>query len=362
MNTTDQLAQDELAADLRTTLQAVSEDLGGVGCARGLLGTPNQGHDAHAWQVLSEQVGIAGLGLPESSGGLGGVPALSATAEVLGATLLPVPVLGSTVLTGQVLARCGPAADEALEQVAEGVVGCLAIDDAVDRRAPGLVSWTVDGDGLVSGSAYGIIAADQARWLVAVTEDTVMLVDMDQPSCTVRTLPCLDLTRSLGAITLERAVGTVLSDDPRSAVGGALDVATTYLAAEQLGGSQACLDMTVSYVKSRHQFSRAIGSFQAVKHTLADALVKVEMARSAVLRAVDLSGDEETFAEASLVARTWCNEAYQFVTAETVQLHGGIGFTWEHDAHLFFRRARSDAALLGTTVATRERLATVLGW
>ncbi|CAM5442993.1 putative Acyl-CoA dehydrogenase [Streptomyces afghaniensis 772] [Streptomyces afghaniensis] len=134
------------------------------------------------------------------------------------------------------------------------------------------------------------------------------------------------------------------------------------LAAEQLGGAQAALDMTVAHVRDRTQFGRAIGGFQAVKHACADMLLQVEAARSAVVRAVLADGSPGALAEAAAVAQTWCGEAFVSVAAECVQFHGGMGFTWEHDAHLYFRRAQSDAVLLGGAAHHRERLAGLLGW
>ena len=122
----------------------------------------------------------------------------------------------------------------------------------------------------------------------------------------------------------------------------ALDVALVVLAAEQVGGAAACLDMAVEYAKIRHQFSRPIGSFQAIKHKLADLLLLVEMGRSAVDRALLAEQDPARLAEAAAVAKIWCSDAFTTVTTENVHIHGGIGFTWEHDAHLYFRRARAD--------------------
>jgi alkylation response protein AidB-like acyl-CoA dehydrogenase len=218
-------------------------------------------------------------------------------------------------------------------------------------------------DGRASGHAASVLGAAQARWLVAATADALLVVDAQIPECRVISSPVLDLTRSVGAVTLTDAPCTMVGDDPEGVLRPALDVAALVLAAEQLAGAQACLDMTVAYVKERHQFSRPVGSFQAVKHTLADALVKIEMGRSALARVLDSPPETPAeLAEAAAVARIWCNEAYRFVTAETIQLHGGIGFTWEHDAHLYFRRARADALMLGGTAHWRERLAATLNW
>jgi alkylation response protein AidB-like acyl-CoA dehydrogenase len=190
--------------------------------------------------------------------------------------------------------------------------------------------------------------------MVVVGDGTVGLVDLRRT--TPEPLESLDLSRPCARISTAAAI-PLIGDLTR-----ARSVIRVAVAAEQLGGAQACLDRTVVHVKERRQFGRAIGSFQAVKHTLADMLVQVEMARSAVGRAVAADRDRDAFAEAALVAQIWCADAFRFVSAETVQLHGGIGFTWEHDAHLYFRRARADVALLGTTATAREELAALLAW
>ena len=135
-----------------------------------------------------------------------------------------------------------------------------------------------------------------------------------------------------------------------------------YASLHQILATAACLDLAVDYAKIRHQFNRPIGSFQAIKHKLADLLLLVEMGRSAVDRAMAAEQDPARLAEAAAVAKIWCSDAYTTVSTETVQIHGGIGFTWEHDAHLYFRRARADEQLLGDATVHRERLAALLSW
>jgi alkylation response protein AidB-like acyl-CoA dehydrogenase len=142
----------------------------------------------------------------------------------------------------------------------------------------------------------------------------------------------------------------------------ALQTVLIVLAAEQVGGAAACLDMAAEYAKIRHQFSRPIGSFQAIKHKLADLLLQVEMGRSALDRALQAADDPVRLAEAAEVAKIWCSDAYVVAATENVHVNGGTGFTWEHDAHLYFRRARADEVLLGNATAHRERLAALLGW
>ncbi|WP_439030739.1 acyl-CoA dehydrogenase family protein [Gordonia terrae] len=352
--------------DLRMAVRDAVDSLGGASVCRDLA-PDGPGWDGRSWSLLAEQIGVAALGLPEECGGLGGLAELLVVAEELGAGVLPVPFL-STVLAAQVLIRSGGAGD-ALAQVAEGAPAAfLGLDrhgwfDADD------IAFAVDagsgtGEETISGVAASALGAAGASWFVlAARTDTgagLFLCDATHPGVSTTPLPTLDLSRAHAAVTLSGVPTRRLPvpGPPESVILPALDVTCLVLAAEQLGGAQRTLDRTVDYVKERRQFDRAIGSFQAVKHTLADLLVLVESSRSAVTRALD-SAD---LAEAASLARAWCGDSYRTVTAEALQLHGGIGFTWEHDSHLYFRRARADAQLFGTSAFHRERIALTLGW
>jgi len=371
---------EELAA-LRQAVREVSDAVGGTAAVRRLMGTTGDGapgptHDERAWNLLAGEIGLSGLGLPESAGGLGGLVELVTVAEELGRTLLPVPFLSSTVLTGQVLARAArlsdsSAADAALATVAAGdVVAPVLLDQdgAWDPHRPPVTAISTDSGWLVGGVAPYVLDGPAATALLvaAATGDgtALLLVDSRAEGVSLRPTPTLDLSRSMATVVLESARGDLLvaGGAASAAVLPALDTAAVVLAAEQLGGAQACLDMTVDYIKQRRQFGRPIGSFQAVKHLCADLLGLVEGMRSAVVRAVLVADAPDQLAEAACVAQTFCSEAFRTVSAETVQLHGGIGFSWEHDAHLYFRRARADAVLLGGPNQHRERLADLLGW
>ncbi len=356
---------------LRATVRHVCDDAGGPAAVR-RLEAAGERHDTRLWDVLGVQVGLAALGLPESAGGIGGLAEVAAVAEELGRSLLPVPFLSSTVLAGQVLAHAGAAALPALERVASGELATLALADADGVWSPEHVEVTASAgaegctvDGVVP---FVLDGANAALVVVAArTPDGVDLFLVDSSGSdrvAAVAVETLDLSRSQALITFIDAPATRLTTDGSAdrAVRPALDIAAIALAAEQFGGAQACLAMTVAYVNDRRQFGRAIGSFQAVKHACADLLVLVEASRSAVVRALEAEGDPQALAEAAAVAQSWCSDAYRTVTAETVQLHGGIGFTWEHDAHLYFRRARADAALLGSAAHHRERLAGLLAW
>jgi alkylation response protein AidB-like acyl-CoA dehydrogenase len=138
--------------------------------------------------------------------------------------------------------------------------------------------------------------------------------------------------------------------------------ATVSLAAEQLGAMESCLELTLEQVRTRHQFGRPIGGFQSIKHLCADLFVQVELARSAIARALDTEDDPAGLLDAASVAKIWCSDAFRVVAKEAIQLHGGIGFTWEHDAQLYYRRAHTDAAVLGQPRSHRRALAALHAW
>ncbi|MEU3340078.1 acyl-CoA dehydrogenase family protein [Streptomyces sp. NPDC006668] len=356
--------------DLRETVRAVCADAGGTAAVR-RMSERAPGIDAGLWHTLGRQVGLAALGLPESAGGIGGLAEIAVVCEELGRTLTPVPLLSSTVLAGQVLAGCGTAGS-ALAHLAEGKVHGLAVAAPDGTWRPDSVpvavaSWHGSVPVLEGTAPFVLDGADAETLVVAATGTDgvdLFLVDPREPGVTVRRVPTLDLSRGQAVITFTGARARALTAGGEGAdvVTRALDVALVALAAEQLGGAQAALDMTVAHVQNRTQFGRSIGSFQAVKHACADMLLQVESARSAVVRAVRAAAAPDALAEAAAVAQAWCGEAFVHVAAECVQLHGGMGFTWEHDAHLYFRRAQSDAVLFGGAAHHRERLAHLLGW
>ncbi|MFI8073408.1 acyl-CoA dehydrogenase family protein [Streptomyces sp. NPDC086033] len=355
--------------DLRATVRSVCADAGGIAAVR-RLDEHAPGIDAGLWDTLGRQVGLAALGLPEAVGGVGGLAEIAVVCEELGRTSAAVPLLSSTVLAGQVLAGCGTA-EAPLAEVAAGTVHALAVaaPDGVWRpdAVPVGVTWQGSTPTLDGIAPFVLDGADAEALVVAAAGPDgvdIFLADPRGPGVTVRRVPTLDLSRGQAVVTFAAAPVRALTagGEGTVVVTRALDVAFVALAAEQLGGAQAALDMTVAHVRDRTQFGRAIGSFQAIKHTCADMLLQVESARSAVVRAVRTAGAPEAFAEAAAVAQSWCGEAFTYVAAECVQLHGGMGFTWEHDAHLYFRRAQSDAVLLGGAAHHRERLAGLLSW
>jgi alkylation response protein AidB-like acyl-CoA dehydrogenase len=308
------------------------------------------GYDEALWRLLCEQIGVAALAIPEEYGGFGAslVESLVVVGE-LGRTLAGVPMIGSAVLGTQAVLLSGDvdACDRLLPEVAEGT-RTLAVCWASER---GWDAFGVHEDyGTLTGTAHYVIDGHHADTLVAVTSSGLFEVEANATGITRRAVPTMDPTRKLAEITFAavpaRRLGT---EDPAAAIARLHEIAWAALAAEQVGAAEQCLEMTVEYTKSRVQFGRAIGSFQALKHRMADMYVLLESAKSASYAATAaIAAGSPSAAEDIWAARVHCSEALTTIVAETVQLHGGIAITWEHDAHLFFKRAHGDAQLFGT--------------
>jgi alkylation response protein AidB-like acyl-CoA dehydrogenase len=273
-----------------------------------------RGYDESLWAMLCEQVGVAALVVPEEFGGAGGELADAAVVlEELGRGLVPTPLLGTTLAEVALLAADTP--DSAtLEQLASGsAVGTVVFD-------PGYV---------INGDVADVVLAVQDRRIIRWT------------GVSVEAAATMDPTRRLARMT--PGATTTIGTDP-----GIAGTAAILLAAEQIGAAARCLDLTVEYTKQRVQFGRPIGSFQALKHRMADLYVAVQAARAVVGDAVS-----DPTATSAALARLAATEAFSMVAAEAVQLHGGIAITWEHDMHLYFKRAHGSAQLLGVP---REQL------
>ncbi|GLW64272.1 acyl-CoA dehydrogenase [Actinomadura rubrobrunea] len=353
--------------ELRDTLRRFFADASPSARVRRLMAT-DEGYDPRIWAQMAGQLGLQGLAVPERFGGAGyGMRELAVVMEEMGRALVCAPFLSSVVLAGYALLGSGDedAARDLLPGIADGsAIAALAWmeDERWDpdrvrtaaRPAPG--GWVLDGaktyvlDGGIADLILVVADREGRRALFAVRGDADGLARTP--------LPTLDQTRKMARLEFRGAPARpVGAYDPR-----VMDLAAVALAAEQLGGMQRALEMTVEYVKVRRQFGRPIGSFQAVKHRCADMFVLVESARSAVAHAADVAdGAPEELPVAAALAQAYCSEAFFRVAAETVQLHGGIGFTWEHDAHLYFKRAASSRELLGSPAAHRRRLAELVG-
>lgn len=268
----------------------------------------DRGYDESLWRLLCEQVGAAALLVPEEYGGAGGSLADAAVVvEELGKHLVPTPLLGTTLTELALLAADEPDA-ETLEQLAEGgAIGAVVFDP----------------DYVVNGDIADVVVSAADGKLTRWTEFTAEPV------------AAMDPTRRLARVAPQSS--TPLGADP-----GIADTAAILLAVEQIGAAARCLDLTVDYTKERVQFGRPIGSFQALKHRMADLYVAVQSARAVVNDAV-----AEPSATTAALARIAASEAFSAVAAEGIQLHGGIAITWEHDMQLYFKRAHGTSQLLG---------------
>ncbi|WP_020380454.1 acyl-CoA dehydrogenase family protein [Nocardiopsis chromatogenes] len=344
-----------------------------------------------SWRLLAEQVGAPGLAVPERFGGAGfGALEVHAVMEELGHALAEVPFLSSSVLATQALLACDatPARDTWLGRLAEGAAtAALAWEEDGDRRAgeetnahspsalPRFATHTraapppptdASGRWTLSGRKLRVLDADTAGLLVVAAATgqgpALFAVAPDAAGVTVVERVPLDLTRSLADIAFDRAEGVPLTFQGGRVLAGALTAASTALTAEQVGGAARCVEMTVEYAGTREQFGRPIGAFQAVKHRLADMYVALESARSlsyAAAFSLD-SGDPEAWVDAS-AAKAACSEAYREIAGEAIQLHGGIGVTWEHEAQRHLKRAHGSASLFGAPEWHRRRLESVIG-
>ncbi|MCX5043319.1 acyl-CoA/acyl-ACP dehydrogenase [Aldersonia sp. NBC_00410] len=321
------------------------------------------GYDDTLWRMLCEQVGVAGLAIPERFGGLdAGLVEANLVLEELGRVLAPTPMFGSVVLGSQLLLATGDeeACARLLPDVAEGsrnLAVCWAGPDGWD--APGV---TATEDGVLSGTASFVLEATNADVLLVIAHNpyanAVYEIDANADGVSRTAVPAMDPTLRLGEVSFADVRARQLgAADARAAIERLRAVAVTALAAEQVGAADACLQMTVEYTKSRVQFGRPIGSFQALKHRMADLYVLVEAARSASLTAAEAVANESgDAAKASATAKVYCSEAFGSVSAEAIQLHGGIAITWEHDAHLFFKRAHATGQLFGSAGSWVQRL------
>jgi alkylation response protein AidB-like acyl-CoA dehydrogenase len=340
------LLYSDVEEDLRASVRALLSDRA---AASSVLARTESGDpvDAKLWRALAD-LGVTGLPVPERLGGAGASWRETAVVlEELGRAVAPVPFLGSAVLATAALLAAGD--ETLLPDLASGAkTAALAVPFST---APGaqLHAVTVAG-GRVSGPVTTVADALIADVFLVPVGDTLYAVDASEVTRTPVT--SLDQTRPVADLAFDNA--------PARALGPALDDALTagaaMLASEQLGVAQWCLDTTVEYAKTRRQFARPIGSYQAIKHRLADLWVAITQARAVARYAADcLAADDPDTPVAAAVAQAFCGPVAVKAAEECVQLHGGIGFTWEHPAHLYLKRAKSSAIALGS--ADRHRMA-----
>ncbi|MGV9290133.1 acyl-CoA dehydrogenase family protein [Streptomyces sp. NPDC003719] len=310
-------------------------------------------HDLALWKSLAEGMGLAGLLVPEAQGGQGATYREAAVAlEELGRSVAPVPYLTSAVVATEALLACG--AEDLLGELAAGRrIGALAVGL---HTAPGAAYATVRvQDGTLHGELTGIADAAVAEVLLVPADDGALYaVDADAAAVTPRS--SLDLTRPVAAVVLDGAPGRRLGD-AEPAVRRALRAGAGLLASEQLGLADWLLTETVRYLRERRQFNRQVGGFQALKHRLARLWLEVAGLRAAARNAADALASGQDADVAVAVAQAYAAQVAVHVAEEALQLHGGIGMTWEHPVHLYLKRAKADAIAHGTAGAHREALA-----
>jgi alkylation response protein AidB-like acyl-CoA dehydrogenase len=326
-------------------------------------------YDAAVWKQMTAQLGLAGLTIPESYGGVGaGYSALSVALTELGAGLVASPLL-ACVLAAEVLLRLDDdaAKNELLPKIAGGeLIATLAVASSAGGHVTAAGSGAASAATL-TGSVSPVLSGAEADVLLVPADDgsggtVIYLVDGGADGMSRTRLTAVDHSRSLARIALAGTPGRALAGDAAAALAAASDIANLALAAESAGAMKACLDMTSAYARIRVAFGQPIGAFQAVKHRLADMAKSWELGNAA-LRDAARAGDENParFGVAASVARVLLASEYADAAVDTVQLHGGIGFTWEHDAHLYYKNGLSNKVLLGGPGEQLDRLASSLG-
>ena len=359
-----EFAFDDEQLQLRAAVRRFAADNFGEAAARRLMESGNV-FDVAVWRRLGSELGVLGMSVPEAAGGVCGSLVDQAVAvEEFGAALAGGPLFGTVYLAIPALAACpaGPARDELLGALIEGQrTAAFAVADIAGTFDPDRVAVTVE-EGTLTGTAGRVVDATAADVVLVAARgsDGVGLYAVDAGDTERTPLVTMDLSRPQADVTFDRAPARLLAgpDDTGRVITHALQVGAALLAIEQVGAAQHLLDLSVEYAKSRLQFGRQIGSFQAIKHRLADMLVDLEHARSTAYHAVwALTDGSDDPALAASIAQATCSAAFSRIAADTIQVHGGIGFTWEHQAHLYFKRAATDAALLGSAEQHRSRVA-----
>jgi alkylation response protein AidB-like acyl-CoA dehydrogenase len=346
-------------------VELTAEQLDLRDAVRGLLarhqpGSPGPGttgYDPSLWRRLGE-IGVPGLAIPERYGGAGAGPVETHIAtEELGRDLIPSPLLGSAVLAAQALLASGDDAAclRLLPAIAGGSVAALAWTTAAGHWDPAEVACRATPaphDWSLNGKACYVLDGDTAGILLvaARTPDGTGLFEVDPAQVAVSrsAVTTMDASRRMATLRLDGATGLRIGGQAPEALARARDLACIALGAEQVGAARRALDMTVGYAKVRVQFGRAIGGFQALQHRMADLHVLVESARSLSYAAAQAAaeGAPDT-ARRAAAAKVYCSEVLERVAAETIQLHGAIGITWEHNAHRYLKRAHGAAQLFG---------------
>jgi alkylation response protein AidB-like acyl-CoA dehydrogenase len=359
--------------ELRRYVRQWLEEKSSSETVRRLMETP-EGHSSDLWAETAE-MGWQAMAIPEEHGGAGfGFLELAVILEEQGRSLFTGPFFSSAVLAAQALLLGGtePQKQRLLHGIASGAITATvaASDENGHLSVEGTNTTAVrEGDGWVLSGTKRFVLDGHTADVILVTaeagEDGVSVFVVDGRAVRTELLPTMDATRKQADVVLD---GVRVDDADRFEIDArivlaALDrYASAALAIESVGAAQQCLDMSVEYAKDRKQFNRPIGSFQSIKHKCADMLVELEAAKSAAYYAAwAVSEASEDAEEAASIAKAYCTDAFYHCAAENIQIHGGIGFTWEHDAHLYFKRAKSSQLMFGSPQHHRARLAALIG-
>ena len=362
--------QDELRRTVRSFLDAKSPE----SAVREQMETED-GFDRAVWTQMAEQMGLQGMHIPEEFGGSGfSYVELGIVLEEMGRALLCAPFFSTVVLAANALLLCG---DEAAQRdylpgIASGeTIATLAFTEPSGRWDESGIEMTAtaEADGhTLSGTKMFVIDGHTADLVLVLARTnagiSLFAVDGDAAGLTRTPLATMDQTRKQARLEFADTPARLIESEGIGwdFVARVLDLAAVGLAAEQVGGAQKVLEMAVEYAKVRVQFGRPIGSFQAIKHKCADMLLEVESSKSAAYYGMWCAAEmNDELASVASLAKAYCSEAYFHAAAENIQIHGGIGFTWEHPAHLYFKRAKSSELLFGDPTYHREQLAQRIG-
>jgi alkylation response protein AidB-like acyl-CoA dehydrogenase len=362
--------QEELRSGIRRFLEDKSPETE----VRRLMET-EEGYDKAVWKQMSDQLGLQSIAIPEEFGGQGFTfVELGIVLEEMGRSLLCAPYFSSIGLAANLLLSTDDdaAKKDLLPGIASGeTIATVALTEDSGRwDEEGItLQATQSGDGWTLDGHKMFVLDGHIADLILVPAKTaagisIFAVEGTAAGLTRTSLTTMDQTRKQARLELAGVPGRLIGSDGAGGevLAKTLDLAAVALASEQVGGAQKVLEMSVEYAKVRVQFGRPIGSFQAIKHKCADMLLEVESAKSAAYYGswVAAEGSDELPVVASL-AKAYCSDAYFHATAENIQIHGGIGFTWEHPAHLYFKRAKSSELFLGDPTYHRELLAQRIG-
>ncbi len=369
-------AFDEDQEEFRATLRRFLEQVSPLSSTRALM-SEKQAYSPDVWRQASEQMGLPGIIVSEDEGGQGlSFLELVIAAEELGRVVSGMPFL-STTSAILAIQGAGSAAQRAelLPDLASGAkTAALATAEAGEGWGPDGIHAVATGDGAevtLTGRKSYVIDGGSADLLVIAARragtsggDGVVLavVDGDSPGVSRKVLDSLDQTRRMAEITLDGAKGRLLENGSWSTLSRVLDRVEVLLSAEMIGGAQICLERAVNYAKKRYQFGRAIGSFQGIKHLCANMFVEIESAKAAVYYAAWAADeDNDELPVVAPLAKAYASQAYFFAASESLHVHGGIGFTWDDDSHLYFKRAKAAELLYGDAAVNKELLAQRLG-